>query len=94
MSRNFGHVTKFYMAILDIPPTTMTATVQDLITVLKTFFPNELLLNRVMYVLITVTTLYPILHLHDHQVQQPHQPWRTGWLKSIGALLMWAFHPE
>jgi hypothetical protein len=82
------------MAILVIPPTTMTATVQDLITVLETFFPNELPLNRAMYVLIAVATLYPILRLHDHQVQQPRQLRRTGWLKSIGAPLMRAFHPE
>src|ERR1700736_4543214 len=73
---------------------TMMATVGDLITVLQTFFPNELPLNRAMYVLLAVATLYPILRLHEHQVQQPRQPQRTAWLKSIGVLLMHAFHPE
>src|ERR1700736_3048138 len=72
----------------------MQATVQDLITVLETFFPNELPLNRALYILLAVATLYPILRLHDHQVQQPRQPQRTGWLKGIGVLLMRAFHPE
>lgn len=72
----------------------MTATVRDLITVLETFFPNELPLNRAMYVLLAVATLYPILRLHEHQVRQPRQPQRTAWLKSIGVLLMRAFHPE
>jgi len=58
------------------------------------FFPGELPLNHAMYVILAVTALYPILWLHDHQARQPHQPRQTGWLKSIGFLLMCAFHPE
>jgi hypothetical protein len=73
---------------------TMPATVRDLITVLKMFFPGELSLKRAMYILIAVATLYPILRLHNNQATQPRQPRRTAWLKSIGVLLMRAFHPE
>lgn len=72
----------------------MTATVQDLITVLEMFLPGELPLNRAMYILLTLAALYPILRLHNNQALQPQQPRRTAWLKSIGALLVRAFHPE
>jgi CxC5 like cysteine cluster associated with KDZ transposases len=73
---------------------TMTATVRDLITVLEMFFPGELPLKRAIYILVAVTALYPILRLHTNQVMQPRQPRMTAWLKSIGVLLMRAFHPE
>src|ERR1700757_2733330 len=72
----------------------MTATVRDLITVLEMFLPGELPLNRAMYILLTLAALYPILRLHNNQALQPRQPQRTAWLKSIGALLVRAFHPE
>lgn len=72
----------------------MTATIRNLTTVLQLFFPGELPLKRAILVLITLIAVYPLLRLHNNQRRRPRQPRRTAWLKSIGVILMRAFHPE
>ncbi|KAJ7836963.1 hypothetical protein B0H13DRAFT_1912716 [Mycena leptocephala] len=39
-------------------------------------------------------SLYPLFRLHKTQRREPRQPVATGWYRSIGLLLDWAFHPE
>ena len=41
--------------------TTMTASVRNLVIVLEMFFPSELPQKRAIYVLVTVTAIFPII---------------------------------
>ncbi|TDL15344.1 hypothetical protein BD410DRAFT_900077 [Rickenella mellea] len=72
----------------------MAVTLRDLIVVLESYFPPELSVSRVMYVLAILTSIYPILRLHHHQARGPRQPRYTAWFKGLRPVALHAFHPE
>ncbi|KAJ6597837.1 hypothetical protein B0H10DRAFT_2325592 [Mycena sp. CBHHK59/15] len=72
----------------------MTATVGDLILILQLFFPGEISLHKALYVFGVIIYLYPLLRLPLNQQNQPRQPSRTAWNKSILRLLVAAFKQE
>ncbi|KAJ6486288.1 hypothetical protein DFH09DRAFT_1106152 [Mycena vulgaris] len=72
----------------------MTATVRDLILILQVFFPSDLSLERALYLLGVIISLYPLLRLHLNQQRQPRQPARTAWRKSIRTLLLAVFKQD
>jgi hypothetical protein len=68
--------------------------VRDLILILQVFFPSDLSLDKALYVLGVIVSLYPLLRLHLNQRRQPRQPTQTAWLKSILVLLVAAFRAD
>ncbi|KAJ7065102.1 hypothetical protein B0H15DRAFT_926043 [Mycena belliarum] len=70
------------------------ASVRDLILILQLFFPPDLALEQGIYVLVTIISLYPVFRLHVNQGREPRQPGRTGWFKSLTALLRLAFSED
>ncbi|KAJ6595103.1 hypothetical protein DFH09DRAFT_1413020 [Mycena vulgaris] len=69
----------------------MAATVLDLILILQIFFSSDLSLEKALYLLGVIISLYPILRLHLNQRRQPRQRSQTAWLNSVLALLVAAF---
>ncbi|KAJ6582310.1 hypothetical protein B0H19DRAFT_1252414 [Mycena capillaripes] len=72
----------------------MGPTVRDLILILQIFFPGDLSLEKALYVLGVVISLYPLLRLHLNQRRQPRQPIQSAWMKSILILLIGAFKSD
>ncbi|KAJ7658550.1 hypothetical protein B0H17DRAFT_1163241 [Mycena rosella] len=72
----------------------MAVSVYNFIVFLQVFFPGGLSLQRTLYAIAIVASLYPLFKSHANQRREPRQPLATGWYRSIGFLLKGAFHPE
>ncbi|KAJ7708271.1 hypothetical protein B0H17DRAFT_1156060 [Mycena rosella] len=72
----------------------MAVSVYNFIVFLQVFFPGGLSLQRTLYAIAIVASLYPLFKLHANQRREPRQPLATGWYRSIGFLMKGAFHPE
>ncbi|KAJ7480983.1 hypothetical protein FB451DRAFT_1030862 [Mycena latifolia] len=72
----------------------MAVSVHNFIVFLQVFFPGGLSLQRALYAMAIVTSLYPLFKLHRNQHRESHQPPATGWLRSMVILIRRAFHPE
>ena len=69
-------------------------TVQDVTTVLATYFPAQMPAARALMVLSGLMAAYPILRHHYFQRQLPRQPYKTGWAKSSRQLLEDLYHEQ
>ncbi|KAJ7918117.1 hypothetical protein B0H13DRAFT_2231299 [Mycena leptocephala] len=72
----------------------MAVSVYNFIVFLQFFFPGGLSLQRTLYAIAIITSLYPLFRLHKNQRREPRQPPATGWYRSIAQLISRAFHPE
>ncbi|KAJ7827428.1 hypothetical protein B0H13DRAFT_2256917 [Mycena leptocephala] len=72
----------------------MAISVYNFIVFLQVFFPGALSLQRTLYVIAILASLYPLFRLHRNQRREPRQPLATAWYLSIVLLLTRAFHPE
>ncbi|KAJ7481115.1 hypothetical protein B0H11DRAFT_2173387 [Mycena galericulata] len=72
----------------------MAVSVYNLIVFLQVFFPGGLSLQRSLYAIAILASLYPLFKLHKNQRREPRQPLATGWYRSITLLILRAFHPE
>lgn len=72
----------------------MAVSVYNFIVFLQVFFPGALSLERTLYAIAIITSLYPLFRLHRNQRREPRQPTATGWYRSMALLLRRAFHPE
>ncbi|KAJ7773618.1 hypothetical protein DFH07DRAFT_866044 [Mycena maculata] len=72
----------------------MAVSVYNFIVFLQVFFPGGLSLQRTLYAIAILASLYPLVQLHRNQRREPRQPPATGWYRSIALLISRAFHPE
>ncbi|KAJ7301275.1 hypothetical protein DFH08DRAFT_795200 [Mycena albidolilacea] len=72
----------------------MAVSVYNFIVFLQVFFPGGLSMQRTLYVIAILASIYPLFRLHRNQHREPRQPPATGWYRSILLLLSRAFHPE
>ncbi|KAJ6525394.1 hypothetical protein B0H19DRAFT_971314 [Mycena capillaripes] len=72
----------------------MAVSIYNFIVFLQVFFPGGLSLQRTLYVITILVSLYPLFRLHKNQQREPRQPPATAWFRSIALLISNAFHPE
>lgn len=72
----------------------MAVSIYNFIVFLQVFFPGGLSLQRTLYAIAVLASLYPLLQLHKNQRREPRQPPATAWYRSVALLISRAFHPE
>ncbi|KAJ7867067.1 hypothetical protein B0H13DRAFT_2236758 [Mycena leptocephala] len=61
----------------------MAVSAYNFIGFLQAYFPGGLSLERTLYIIAILSSLYPLFRLHKTQRCEPHQPAATGWYRSI-----------